>query len=393
MIVTDILLPGKSGTTVTSDLRSIRQLLRQSPEIKDEEEAVRTFIVSPDGVLRDADAVVRSPPDQPAVTRVFHTGRAMFTAISGPTSPLSVYTAPILRHGTVIGVIQAITTVRAYSVVLQYLLFVSLTGGGIGIVLAALLGLLMARWGLRPVRGAITSQQIFAQNAAHELPAPLTVVRPAAELALRSRDLTEVAEALAIIVRQTGHLDAVVGDLRLLAQGDAGRLLVDTPRLDLADLTRDVVAEIQATSQDRAIQLEVDTPDTVIVDGDRFRLRQLLHILVDNALQHAASGGTISISLARENRKAILTVRDTGAGIAPHHLPHIFERFYRAELDRGGAGLGLAIAREIAEAQGGRITVQSRLGTGTTFRVVLPAIGRSGQEATRERADPRSMPS
>jgi signal transduction histidine kinase len=366
---------------------NIAQILRQRPEIKDEEESVRTFIVSRDGVLRDADAVVQSPPDQAAVTRVLHSGKALFSTIRGPTNPLSVYTAPILRHRTVAGVIQAVTTTGPYNVVLQYLLFVSLATGSIGLLLAVALGLLMARWGLRPVRGAITSQQVFAQNAAHELRAPLTVVRTAAELALRAGDSSEMAEALTAIVRQTEHLDAVVGDLRLLAQGDAGHLLVDKAPVDLAALARDVSAEIQPTARERRVQVKVVTPAVLMTDGDQFRLRQLLLILIDNALQHAA-GGTISISLAQVNRKAIMTVQDTGAGIAPHHLPHIFDRFYRAETNRagdhGGAGLGLAIAREIVEAHGGRITVESRVGMGTAFRVILPAAGSAAQAASRE---------
>lgn len=361
---------------------NLAQVLRRPPEIKDEEEAVRTFIVSRDGVLRDADAVVQSPPDRLAVTRVLRTGKAIFTTISGPTSPLSVYTAPIRSRGAVVGVIQAVTTVRAYSEVLQYLLFVSLVTGSVGLLLAAALGLLMAGWGLRPVRGAIVSQQAFAQNAAHELRTPLTVIRTAAELALRSHDSGEMAEALTTIVHQTEHLDGIVGDLRLLAQGDAGRLLVEATALDLVALVREVFAEIQPAARDRAVEFEIETPPALVIDGDRLRLRQLLLILVDNALQHAAAQDTIGISLSEGARKAILTVQDTGVGIAAHHLPHIFERFYRAESDRsgnhGGAGLGLAIAREIVEAHGGRITVESRLGRGTIFRVILPAVP-SGQ--------------
>lgn len=366
---------------------NIARILRQAPEIKDEEESVRTFIVSRDGVLRDADAVVRFPPDRRAVGSVLRTGIPVFTAVPGPTSPLSVYTAPIRLHGTIAGVIQAVTTVRAYSVILQYLLAVSLGIGGVGILLAAVIGFLMADWGLHPVRSAINDQQAFAQNAAHELRAPLTVVRTAAELALRSADPAEMSEALTAIVRQTEHLDAVVGDLRLLAQGDAGRLTLDTAPLDLASLVREVHAELQPAARDRNVQLTLDASGSVVVDGDRHRLSQLILILIDNALQHAGSGIAVEMSLAAHRGKAILTVRDSGAGIEANHLPHVFDRFYRADSARsraGGAGLGLAIAREIAEAHGGRISVESQPGAGSAFRVTLPSQPGSVRRMSRE---------
>jgi len=355
---------------------SLPHILRQPPVLKDEEEAVRTFIISRDGVVRDADAVVSSPPDAAAVSRVLRENRAVFTTIPGPSGTLSVYTAPIIRHGDVVGAIQAITSVRPYNVILQYLLRVSVVVGSIGLVLAAALAFLMANWGLRPVRRAIASQQVFAQNAAHELRAPLTVVRVAADLALRSGVPEDMREALTTTVRQTEHLDAVVGDLRLLAQGDADRLVVDNSPLNLAALVRDVYAEVQSGATARGIQFELDTPAELTVAGEHYRLRQLLLILIDNALKYTDASGTIAILLSQQHGKAALTIRDTGAGIAPRHMPYIFNRFYRADEAKsgngGGAGLGLAIAREIVEAHQGHIAAQSEVGKGTAFRITLP---------------------
>lgn len=271
------------------------------------------------------------------------------------------------------------TAFGPYNDFLQYLLLVSLVVGGVGLLLASAVGPLMATWGLRPVRSAIASQQAFAQNAAHEFRAPLTVVRTAADLALRSGDPREMQQALTTIVRQTEHLDAVVGDLRLLAQGDAGRLLVDSEPLNLALLVSDVCDEVQPAANDLGILLQLHVPPAVIVRGDALRLRQLLLILIDNALKHGASGGSIGVSLEQRFGKAALTVQDSGSGIEPRHLPYIFDRFYRAETGRSGdpawSGLGLAIAREIVEAHRGKITAGSELGTGTWFRVTLPTTG------------------
>lgn len=351
------------------------QVLHQSPQLKDEEEAVRTFVISPDGVLRDADAVTSRPPDRAAVTSVLRGAGAIFTTILGPGGVLAVYTAPILRGGRVVGVVQTVTAKTPYNAVLQYLLLLSLVIGGVGLLVAGAAGFLMADWGLRPVRAAIASQRVFAQNAAHELRAPLTLMRTAGELALRSDEPGEMRDALATTIRQIDHLDAVVGDLRLLAQGDTGRLLVEVAPLDLTELVHEVGDEVRPAAEAQDIQLEVHVPPSLRVTADRQRLRQLLMILVDNALKYTTTGGRIDIRVSDQDRKAILIVQDTGSGIQARHLPHIFNRFYRAEearsQNRGGAGLGLAIAREIVEAHGGRIEAQSRVGIGTTFRVTL----------------------
>jgi signal transduction histidine kinase len=363
------------------------QILRQSPQLKDEEEDVRTFVVSRDGVVRDADAVARHPPDRAAVARILTGGKAEFTTIVSPGSNLSVYTAPIYRHGSIVGAIQAITSVRPYEVILHNLLRISLVLGSVGIILAAAIGSVMANWGLHPVRRAITRQQVFAQDAAHELRAPLTVVRVAADLALRSDNLNEMREALTTTVRQTEHLEAVVRDLRLLAQGDVGRLIIEPAPLDLTALVRDVCEEVQPSAAARGIDLQLDAPGALTIAGDQYRLRQLLLILIDNALKYTDTGGTVTVHLSQPHGNVILTVRDTGAGIETRHLPHIFDRLYRAKPAEpgqlGGAGLGLAIGREIVGAHRGQISVQSEVGRGTTFRVALPHDTTSGGEATR----------
>lgn len=354
------------------------RILHQPPELKDEEEAVRTFIISADGVMRDADAVVRAPPDGAAVVRVLHTGRPLFTSKAGPTSRLSIYTAPIVHSGRVVGVIQAVTAVSPYNVILRYLFLASVGVSAIALLLSIALGRLMAGWGLQPVRSAIGRQEEFAQNAAHELRAPLTVIRTAADLALRSGTLPDMQDALQVIVRQTQQLDGVVGDLRLVAQGQAAPLVIERVPLNLAALVRDIYAELRPLARDRSIHLVLDAPPALTVNGDPQRLRQVVLILLDNALTHGSPGSTVHLTLEERRRKAVLLVRDTGPGIDDLHLPFIFDRFYQASRngtgDPGNSGLGLTISREIIEAHGGRIAVRSQIGKGTIFRVTLPGV-------------------
>lgn len=166
----------------------------------------------------------------------------------------------------------------------------------------------------------------------------------------------------------------MVGDLRLLSQGDTGRLVVDLSDVDLAVLALDVYEEMRPAAEAREIQLRLDAPRTLNLVADQQRLRQLLMILIDNALQYTPAGGHISVAVRRHERRAVLTVQDVGSRIEPRHLPPIFDRFYRGDAARtqhpGGTGLALAIAREIVEAHGAQIAVQSRPGAGTAFRLV-----------------------
>lgn len=161
-----------------------------------------------------------------------------------------------------------------------------------------------------------------------------------------------------------------------MPQGDSGRLLLESAPLELVALICEVVHEIEPIAHVRSIRLEVHALSNAQMIGDRQRLRQLLLILLANALQHIDDAGRIDLDVRRLDRKAILTVQDNGVGTSPVNLPRIFDRFYRAEEARSrhgaGAELGLAIAREIVEAHGGRITVRSREGSGTTFQITFP---------------------
>ena len=161
-----------------------------------------------------------------------------------------------------------------------------------------------------------------------------------------------------------------MNQLLVLARADAGHALRREP-VALAPLIEDVGRQCKLLAPDRAIQMDIARDATVL--GDRDALKQVLLILVDNALAHTPAPAAIEVKTALSDTRVSIAVRDTGPGIAPEILPHIFERFFRADLSRsrGGAGLGLAIAQELIQAQGGALTVASQIGSGSTFTVAL----------------------
>jgi len=215
----------------------------------------------------------------------------------------------------------------------------------------------------------------FLADASHELRTPLTSIRGYSELfrrgaAERPKDL---ASAMRRIEDEAERMGVLVEDLLLLARLDQGRPLERNP-VDLAAIAREVVADATVLETGRPITVEASSP--VVVLGDEQRLRQVVANLVRNALDHTPAGTPVEVRVGVETTRAVLTVTDHGPGIAPEHLPRIFERFYRADASRaresGGMGLGLAIVASIAEAHGGSARVESEMGSGATFIVEIP---------------------
>ena len=176
--------------------------------------------------------------------------------------------------------------------------------------------------------------------------------------------------------RTASRMSQLLSDLLILARADAGEAPLVREALDLSVLASEVAATLLPLAQTRQLDLRCEVGSGPIVEGDQTRLTQLLLNLVDNGLNYTPPGGVVEISVGREDGYGVLRVADSGAGIAPEHLPHLFERFYRADKARsraeGGTGLGLAISRWIAEVHGGTIGVESTPGQGATFSVRLP---------------------
>jgi signal transduction histidine kinase len=228
---------------------------------------------------------------------------------------------------------------------------------------------------LARLEGLFSAQRRFVADVSHELRTPLAAMQGNLEVLDRgaARDPELLAESLADMRREVARLIRMANDLLLLAQSEAGVQLRDEP-IELDTLLLEVHRELRPLAG--AVQLRLGHEDQIIVQGDRDRIKQALLNLGINALQHTPSGGTVTLGLARQDAYAILTVTDTGNGIAANDLPYIFDRFYRADRSRsrhqGGAGLGLAIVKWVAEAHSGRVEVASTPGAGSQFSLLLP---------------------
>jgi signal transduction histidine kinase len=215
----------------------------------------------------------------------------------------------------------------------------------------------------------------FSADASHELQTPITTLRGELEVALRSaRTPEEYRETLKSALEEIERISRLVEGLLILARAESGALRMDRQAVDLAELVEEVYWRLKVLADQRSVDLFMAVEEAVVVSGDRDRLRRLLVNLVDNAVKYTGPEGRVRLSLTRDRDRACIEVADTGRGIPEESLERIFQPFYRSEevVSEQGSGLGLSIARSIALAHGGEVTVTSRPGEGSTFRVLLP---------------------
>lgn len=226
---------------------------------------------------------------------------------------------------------------------------------------------------LERLESLFTSQQRFLADVSHELRTPLTVIKGNVDLIRRMKEADE--ESLNSIDQEAGRLTRLVGGLLMLAQAESGKLALSMKPVELDLLLTEVFTEMRVFSKNK-VRIHLNEIDQAIVNGDRDRLKQVLLNLVSNAIQYTPQDGDVYLSLAIVGDQARIIIRDTGPGIPAEDLPHIFDRFYRAEKSRtrsstSGFGLGLSITHWIVEHHGGQIKVESRDGKGTTFVIWL----------------------
>lgn len=221
------------------------------------------------------------------------------------------------------------------------------------------------------------TQQRLLADVSHELRTPLTAIRGNVDLMRRMGDADP--ESLEIIQEEIERMTRLVGDLLLLARADAGGLPLEKKKVELDNLLFEVYRQVRLL--ETSVEVKVTEVDQVCMMGDVDRLKQLLLNLISNATKYTPDGGTVDVSLSKKNGWAYINITDTGMGIPAEDLPYIFDRFYRVDKARargqsgqGGAGLGLAIAKWIAQAHGGNIDVTSKVGEGTTFTIILPIL-------------------
>jgi signal transduction histidine kinase len=281
---------------------------------------------------------------------------------------LRIYSEKLPGRGLVV---QVARSLEPEEDALHGLLRNMLLGAAACIAVAAVGGWFLAGKSLAPVAAAFDRQQTFVADASHELRTPLAVIRANAEFLQQEQpDSEEAAEILA----ETDRLASLVDALLALARGQAGSAAEQA--VDLGELVTSSAHAMLPLAGERKVSLAVDAAPGVEVRGSPDQLRQLVLILVDNALRYTPEGGRVSVDARRVDGSAVVAVSDTGIGIDPDALEHVFERFYRADDARtrafGGAGLGLSIAEQLVTGHGGRISAQSTPGRGSTFTVTLP---------------------
>ncbi|MBI5652166.1 MAG: HAMP domain-containing histidine kinase [Chloroflexi bacterium] len=380
---------------------------------------------NPDGTLaaRSADLSDTALPLGDAGLKIVQGGAVWFETTRLDDEPLLIYSQPIFVQERFVRIVQVAASMQEREQSLGTLRAILAIGSGLAILAAFAIGWALAGMALAPIHRithtaqaigaerdfsrrvqhagpndeigqlAITfnamltelesafrqieqslqTQRRFVADASHELRTPLTTIRGNIELLRRDPplDAQERAEILIDTKDETERLIRLVNQLLVLARADAGHTL-RRESVALAPLIEDVCRQCKSLAPDRAIQIDVVRDASVI--GDRDALKQVLLILVDNALAHTPAHAAIALTSASTDTRVSIAVRDTGPGIALEILPHIFERFFRADLSRsrGGAGLGLSIAKELIEAQGGTLNVASQIGNGSTFTVALP---------------------
>ena len=219
----------------------------------------------------------------------------------------------------------------------------------------------------------------FSADASHELRTPLTILQLELEgIAQNHRRDPALGDQIGSALEETHRMSRIVESLLTISRLDAGEVKMDKSHLDLGELTASTASEMKLLAEEKSIGLRIHAESGVQVVGDRIRLQQVIVNLIDNSIKYTPVGGMIEVRVGREENSAVLEVSDNGLGIPAHALPHVFERFYRADKARsrasGGAGLGLSIVKAICVAHNGDINVSSQEGRGSSFRVELPLL-------------------
>ncbi|MDF0645703.1 MAG: heavy metal sensor histidine kinase [Nitrospira sp.] len=396
------------------------ELMSQFPELARIDKFFQIFSPSGTITIRSPNVKQHELPLSRQALEVAFSGRTIFESAKYPKEPpLRLISVPIIYRGNLLYIVQVGTSMESVEQTLNRLLLVLLVTTPVALTVSLAGGWFLAGRALRPVDAiTLAAQRIaagdltqrlnvpasadeigrladtfnnmiarletsfrqirqFSSNASHELRTPLTVMKGETELALRRpREAAAYTVVLESNLEEIDRMTRIVDELLFLSRADMGEVKMEHLPVDLEGLLEDISRQASLLGQERDIQVVLGRITPVVVRGDELRLRELFLNLVDNAVKYSRKRGTVEVTMTTVPEFAKVTVTDQGIGIGPGDLERIFDRFYRTDDARAhtkkGTGLGLSICAWIVESHHGRIEVQSDLGKGSTFTVLLP---------------------
>lgn len=295
-----------------------------------------------------------------------------YAILSVPTSSIKEQSDKPVKY------IQLILNIDTETNVLGRLLMLVIVGGLLSLAFFVVAGIFLAKRSLIPIQNSWEKQAQFVADASHELRTPLSVIQTHLELLFRHPKHTIEQESVAIykVLQETKRMNKLIADLLTLARSDSNQLQIDRELFLLDEFVNQIVQQFEPIAELKGITLIVENEKNLQISADKERIHQLLVILFDNAIKYNKKNGTVTVKGKKEGKYIVLTISDTGMGIAPSDLPHVFDRFYRGDKSRnrseGGTGLGLSIAKWIVEAHEGEIKADSKQNVGTSMIVKLP---------------------
>ena len=327
----------------------------------------------------DGETMPSGLPDTSAIEAALG-GRETFSDVSLKGSPARTLSLPIRAGDKVIGAVQVARPTAESRAALARTLGILAVTGVLGLLLSLVGSFIVAGRAMRPIELSLERQRRFIADASHELRTPVAVVRARAELLANEAHGLEPATRAELerLALEADELSRLLVDLLDLARLDADQTPLEVGPIPLADIADEVAQQLRPWARGRGVTVTT-RGDVVFAQASLARLRQVLRALGDNAVKHSLAGGSVEVVCDRFAGKARARVIDQGNGIAKEHLPHVMDRFYRADPARtrsggvaGGAGLGLAISHELVQKMGGTLTIESELGKGTTVTLLLP---------------------
>ncbi len=343
--------------------------------------------------------------------------------------PVRVVTFPLMEKGQLLSILQVGAPLQESTAVLNALFYILILGIPIAVILASGIGWFLAKKALSPVdeitnmakkieAGSLNERLLvsgprdeigrlaetfndmiarlelsfrqmrqFTADASHELKTPLTVLKGEMEITLKTEKTIEgFREAVKSSLEEIDKMSTIVKSLLNLARIDS-RIKLPKDKIKLNEIIEERFNQTMPLARYKGVEMKIIKSEKITIIGDVLRIGQLIFNLIDNAIKYTIKGGRIEISLEQENNWAIITVLDTGLGIAKEDIPYIFDRFYRVDKARtsasgggeGGVGLGLSICKEIVDAHEGRIDVESDAGKGSIFRIYLPVANKTDE--------------